>query len=64
MLEHISKMWVRVQEAHCYSVTRYSSVLLSDQSSREGRTWLCHSRRGVDFTIWIRDAKRRKNGDL
>lgn len=57
-------MWVRVQEAHCYSVMRYSAVLLLDQSSREGRFWACHSRRGVDFTMWIRDAKRRKNGNL
>lgn len=35
MLEHISKMWVRVQEAHCYGVTRYSAVL-SDTEQQGG----------------------------
>lgn len=36
MLEHILKMWVRVQEAHCYSVRGYSSVLLSDTEQQGG----------------------------
>lgn len=53
-LEHILKMWVRVKEAHCCNVRRYSSVLLSDMKQQGGEALGPPQVWGVvDFNIWI-----------